>query len=381
MSDYQCSIVSCVDYSQRAVERAFDELLPPVGGLDWVTEGMRVVIKPNLVSAMKPEQAATTHPALLKELCRRLTDRGATVLIGDSPGGFFTVAALNAVYAATGLSSLERAGVSLNRSVAYHTVQIDGAAMKQLTYTDYLDEADAIIDFCKLKSHGMVGMSGAVKNMYGVIPGLMKPETHYIYPDVTDFANMLIDINQHFPIRMAFVDAVQGMEGNGPTAGDPRFIGALIAAKTTYHADIIGARLIGLDPSGVPTLVEASKRGLAPLDYREVKLCGDVAAMSVPDFKYVPRKSIRFLNGTKFVFVQRFVSDCFTHKPRPVNKLCIGCGKCQRLCPAHAITMQHGRPHIDRSKCIRCFCCQEFCPRAAMIVSRPLVARLLQKQR
>ncbi len=376
---YDCAVAKCRSYSEEDVSRAFDDILPPVGGLDWVKKGMRIVIKPNLVSAMRPDAAATTHPALLKELCRRLTERGATVLIGDSPGGFFTVAAMNAVYSATGLNELERDGVALNRNVDYHTVDIDGQVMKKLTYTNYLDEADAIIDFAKLKSHGMVGMSGAVKNLFGVIPGLMKPETHYVYPDVSDFCNMLIDINEHFKPRLTLIDAVVGMEGNGPTAGTPRRIGALIAARTTYHADAVGARLIGMAPEGVPTIVEAAKRSLSPMNVEDIKLCGSLEGLIVGDFKTVPRKSIRFLQGTKFRFVQKVIADCLTHKPRPVNKLCMGCGKCERLCPAHAIEMRHGHPHIDRKKCIRCFCCQEFCPKAAMIVSRPLVMRALQR--
>lgn len=378
MKSYECSVVPCGSYEPEDVSRAFDALIFPIDGLAWVTTGMKIVIKPNLVSAMRPEAAATTHPQLLKELCKRLIERGASVTVGDSPGGFFTASVLNHLYHSTGMTALEELGVTLNRNTNYHTADIGGVAMKKLTYTDYLDDCDAIIDFCKLKSHGMVGMSGAVKNLYGVIPGMMKPETHYIYPEVKDFANMLVDINEYFKPRLSIVDAVIGMEGNGPTAGTPRKIGALIASKTPYLADVVGAKLIGLDPLGVPTVAAAVERGLSPADCLGEEFYGDIDSLIVRDFKTTSGHSVRFLDKSRFKFVSDFVQKCFAHKPRPVNRLCVGCKKCANLCPAKAITMKNNRPKIDRKLCIRCFCCQEFCPKAAMVVHRPLVARALQ---
>ena len=381
MEKYNASVVSCLDYDQATVAAAMDAAISAIDGLDWVKPGMRILIKANLVSAMKPEEAATTHPALICELVKRLTTLGAKAVIGDSPGGFFTVAALNHNYNTTEMTRAEELGAELNRNVASKTVQIDGVAMKSLTYTSYIDDCDAMIDFCKLKSHGMVGMSGAVKNLYGVIPGMLKPETHYLYPDMNDFANMLVDINEHFKPRLTLVDAVVGMEGNGPTAGTPKKIGVLIAARTTHAADLVAARIIGLDPMDVPTIRAGIERKLIPADYRELPVCGSVEALSVRDFDVSAPKGVKFLGGTKFLITQRFIEACFTNKPLPKKKLCIGCKKCAGLCPAHAITMVKGKPHIDRKKCIRCFCCQEFCPKAAMVVHRPLVARLLQRKR
>ena len=375
---YTSAIVPCDSYDDA--EAALARAIGAIGGLDFVTPGMRVVIKANLVAPMRPEACATTHPALVTALTKMLIAKGASVTVGDSPGGFFTTAALNANYAITGMTLAEKAGAKLNRSTAYHKTEIAGAVMRELVYTDYLDDCDAIIDFAKLKSHGMVGMSAAVKNMYGVIPGLIKPETHYLYPDVNDFADMLIDINEHFKPRLSLIDAVDGMEGNGPTAGTPRHIGAVIAAKTPYEADIVAARVIGLDPKGVPTLAAAVRRGLAPESTEELALYGDADAIALSDFKTVPRQSISFYKGT---VLGRFLEGALVQKPAPVKKKCVACGKCMNLCPAKAITMvsRGGKryPRIDRKKCIRCFCCQEFCPKAAMIVRRAPLARLLQK--
>ena len=375
---YTCAVVPCASYEES--EAALTRALLAIGGLDLIPPGARVVIKANLVAPLPPSACATTHPAMVTALTKLLTARGAEVTVGDSPGGVFTKAALAANYRVTGMLEAEKAGAKLNRNVDSHTVTIEGKAMRRLTYTDYLDEADFIIDFAKLKSHGMVGMSAAVKNMYGVIPGLVKPETHYLYPDVNDFADMLIDINEHFKPVLSLIDAVDGMEGNGPTAGTPRHIGAVIAALTPYEADIAAARLIGLDEEGVPTLAAAKRRGLCP---EEPAIYGDPTSLAVPDFVTVPRRSISFLKGSKFNFVGTAIEKALVQKPAPVKSKCIACGKCMNLCPAKAITMveKAGRkyPHIDRKKCIRCFCCQEFCPKAAMIVKRSLVMRVLKK--
>lgn len=378
---YRCAVVPCPHYGEA--EAALARALSAVGGLDFVRPGMRVVIKVNLVAPMKPEACATTHPALVTALVKMLVSRGASVTVGDSPGGLFTQGALAHCYSVTGMTEAEKAGAKLNLNTNYHTAQIEGRAMRRLTYTDYLDEADAIIDFAKLKSHGMMGMSACVKNMYGVIPGLIKPETHYLYPDVNDFADMLVDINEHFKPRLSLIDAVECMEGNGPTAGTPRHVGAVIAALDPYSADVVAAELIGTNENGVPTLAAAKRRGLCE-GIEDIALFGDPNDLAVPDFEKVPRRSHFFLKGSRIPLVGRAVEDILTQKPKPIKRKCVACRKCERICPAKAITMKTrgGRkyPVIDRSKCIRCFCCQEFCPKAAMIVHRSLVMRVIAKK-
>lgn len=340
MENYDVAVVRCKTYDVETVKPALEEALNAVNGLDFVKPGMKIIIKPNLVSFKKPDAAATTHPALLEALVEMLLARGADVTIGDSPGGPHSLPLLNRVYAATGMDRLEKLGAKLNRNMNEKTVDFpEGKVLKNFTYTEYLDEADAIIDFSKLKSHGMLGMSAAVKNLFGTIPGLKKPEVHYKFQNDAEFADMLVDLNEYFKPRLAICDAVVGMEGNGPTAGTPRQIGAIIASKSTYYADVVGAELIGMNIDGLPTLQAAYERGFAPASSKNLRVYGDIRALTVDDFKAPPVRGLSFMRkGNVLHFISKAALE---HKPTLKKRLCIGCGECARMCPAKAIEMKN----------------------------------------
>lgn len=374
------SIVRCADYGEETCERALREVLVPFGGLDWVRPGMRVVIKANLVSAMKPEKAATTHPALLAALTRMLRERGANVVIGDSPGGTFAAPHLNAVYRVCGLSEAEAAGAELNRDFSQKEAALPEAhTAKHITYTGYLDGADAIISFCKLKSHGMLSLSAATKNLFGAIPGIIKPEYHYRYPDPMDFADMLIDLNEFFWPKLYLVDAVQTMEGNGPTAGTPKYMGALLAGTNPHKIDLLCAKLIGLEAKNVPTLRAAQERGLTPASAEELEISGDAERFVCKDFVTVQKGTGTDFGAQKGKLLGAAAKTVLRARPKLKRSRCVGCGVCRDTCPAHAIVIEKGKAKIDRRACIRCFCCQEFCPKGAMRVHRTWVARIAGK--
>lgn len=318
MENYDVAVVRCKTYNVEAVKPALEEAVNAVNGLDFVMPGMKIIIKPNLVSFKKPDAAATTHPALLEALVEMLLARGADVTIGDSPGGPHSLPLLNRVYTATGMDRLEKLGAKLNRNMNEKTVDFpEGKVLKNFTYTEYLDEADAIIDFCKLKSHGMLGMSAAVKNLFGTIPGLKKPEVHYKFQNDAEFADMLVDLNEYFKPRLAICDAVVGMEGNGPTAGTPRHIGAIIASKSTYYADVVGAELIGMNIDGLPTLQAAYERGFAPASSKNLRVYGDIRALTVDDFKAPPVRGLSFMRkGNVLHFISKAALE---HKPTLKN--------------------------------------------------------------
>ena len=373
----EVSLAKCTNYNDKEVEAALRKAISAVTDLSYITEGTRVVIKPNLVSFLSPDRAATTHPVVLNALIRILNEKGAKITVGDSPGGLFNSVYVNRVYKATGMNNIE--GAVLNRNFSQSVHHSDSALRaREFAYTSYLDDADVIINLCKLKTHGMMGMSNAVKNMFGIIPGTVKPEFHFKFPDHNDFADMLIDLNESFRPALCICDAVTGMEGNGPTSGTPRDIGLIAASENPYKLDLVCAKIIGLEKDNVPTLKRAFERGLAPSDAGQVVTEGDINDFIIGDFELIPRKSITF-NDVGGSIMAGIIRKCMCSRPALLKHKCIGCGECFRICPAKAIEMKNNLPVIDRSKCIYCFCCQEFCPEGAMHVKRPLAARLLGK--
>ena len=376
------AVVPCKDYEPARCRAALDALLEKAGGLDWVKPGMRIGIKANLVAAMGPDAAATTHPALVKALVDIIKERGAIPVVGDSPGGVYNAVFLNRVYAASGMNGV---GAELNRDFSTREIELPaGKLCRTATVTGWLLDCDAIINFAKLKSHGMMGLSAAAKNLFGSIPGTMKPEYHFRFPDPADFADMLVDLDEFWKPRLHLVDAVVAMEGNGPTAGSPKAVGCLLAGENPHRIDLLCARLIGLDPGTVPTLRAAQARGLCPETLEEVSIDGPWRDFLTEGFEIITeRNGLQFQNllggGKRGALFSKFLSRTIAARPTVEKDLCVGCRKCEQICPAKAITMKNKRPSVDRKACIRCFCCQEFCPKGAMKVKRPPLARILER--
>ncbi len=379
--DDPVSIVPLSDYDISSARDAISKLLLPIGGLDFVKEGMRVVIKANLVSAMKPDLAATTHPVLIEALAEMIMERGAEVTVGDSPGGLYNKTFVGRVYTATGMRALEEKGVHLNYDFGERAVDNpDGKVLRSFTYTSYLDKADVIINFCKLKSHGMMGMSCAAKNMFGTVPGVIKPEYHYRFPKYEDFADMIVDLDEYFHPVLSIADAVVGMEGNGPTAGTPCKMGFLLASHSPHNLDMLAAHLLGFKREEVPILDAAYRRGLVPESAEQLSIEGAFGEHFVKNFeRVVERRSLKFTGNGKNPVKRLFGSVAgalLKTKPKLVPSMCVGCGVCANICPAKAIIIKNGKARIDRNACIRCFCCQEFCPKSAMKVKRTFIAEL-----
>jgi len=370
------TVTPCRTYDPVEVRAALVQALAPVGGLEFIQPGMRIGIKMNLITLKQYQSAATTHPVVLAELSRLICERGATPVIGDSPGGPFTQAFLRSVYGPSGLSIAESAGAEINRDVSVSEADFpEGKVLKKVTHTAWLDSCDAVITCAKLKTHGMLGMTGAVKNQFGIIPGLMKPEYHSLYPEVETFCDMLIDLNEYLKPRLAIIDGIVGMEGNGPTAGTPREIGCLIASDSVYHADVVMAHIMGLDPSAMPLIHAAHLRGLAPERLEEIDLRGSAEDFRVSDFENIEIHGVQF-GGRRDSVLQQLVNQFLARHPHVDAKKCVNCGICARTCPKNAITIRR-KPKFDLQACIRCFCCQEMCPKEAIDVKTTFVSKFV----
>ena len=380
------SVIPLGEYTDvEDTKLALVRLLEPIKALDMIKSGMTVVIKANLVSAMKPDEAGTTHPVLLSALTELLCEKGAKVIIGDSPGGLYNSAFVGRVYNVTGMHETEKHGAALNNDYSQVTAEFpEGKVLHSFTYTGYLDQADVIINFCKLKSHGMMGMSCAAKNMFGTVPGVIKPEYHFRFPKYEDFADMIVDLDEYFHPVLSICDAVVGMEGNGPTAGTPKKIGCLIASPSPHALDLVAAKLLGFDLAELPILNAAYLRGMIPEKVEDITVYGSLDSLTVTDFeRVVERKSLQFSGDGKGVFKRlrgKLIGALLQTKPKLKKDMCVGCGVCANICPAKAIKIVKKKAVIDRKACIRCFCCQEFCPKSAMKVHRTPVAKLFHSE-
>ena len=226
----------------------------------------------------------------------------------------------------------------------------------------------------------MMSLSAAAKNLFGTIPGTMKPEYHYRFPNPNDFADMIVDLDEYWKPVLHICDAVTAMEGNGPTQGTPKHVGALIASKNPHRLDVLAATLIGLTPADVPTIAAAIRRNLTPDSVEEIGIAGDWKAFLQSDFEVIRNRNSHLFVGGDNLYgkaVRGVINACLASKPKVRKNACVGCGKCRDICPAHTIAIRNKKAVIDRKHCIKCFCCQEFCPVGAMRVHRSPVAALL----
>ena len=375
---YDIYLADCPDYDVGHVRQAIYETVIEPGLLDFLHGNEKIGLKVNLVSAMHPDKAATTNPIIVKVIAEELIKRGCQVIVGDSPGNLYTENVLKNVYNETMMTIVEDVGAKLNDNFATEVVKVEGKIVKNLDTTSWLRQVDYIINICKLKSHGMMGLSCSVKNMFGSVPGITKPTYHYKYPSHEDFADMIVDINEYYKPVLNIVDAVIGMEGNGPTQGKPRKIGLILASKNPYNLDIICGKIIGVNLQEIPTIVSSINRGLTKKE-EDIKLNKDLTPYLIKDFDNVKIGSDMSFNIKGGKIIRKIVKKILTIKPKVKKKECIGCKKCHNICPAKAIVMKNNKPVINRKTCIRCFCCQEFCPVGAMKASKTWIVRLLTK--
>ena len=234
-------------------------------------------------------------------------------------------------------------------------------------------EADYIINICKLKTHAMTGYSGGIKNLFGTIPGLEKPQMHYRWPEIEDFSNMLLELAQTVAPQLTVIDAIDAMEGNGPTGGTSHPLHMLLAAKDFYTQDCFAAKLMGLEPTEIVMLRQALEKGLARP--KELALVGDPVPEGLSPFQKPDTIKLDFTNGVPkflrkpFMFV---ASRLLKSYPQLTPEKCVGCGKCAESCPAHVIKIENRKAKFKRKGCISCFCCQEMCPMKAISVKKAL---------
>ncbi len=367
-------LTRCPDYA--GVAAALPRLLDALGGMGaFVKPGQSVLIKPNMLTDALPDEAVTTHPEVVRAVIRLVQAAGANPWVADSPAN---VADLPKVWERTGIQAVCREEqvplVNLEKGGSERFV-VEGV---EFTIANSVLEADAIITVPKVKTHLLTGLTGAVKNLYGVVPGLQKTSLHKRYPRTDDFSRMLVMVFRRVKPVLAIADGVVGMEGNGPSAGVPVPMGFLAASADGVALDTVLCRTLGLDVRTVLHLQEAHRAGLGEVDPARIVVEGDGQAALAPRPYRLPDTVPTHLIPRWAV---RLVKPLIWHRP-DFTARCVFCGQCVKACPVGALRIERGqRPVLTPSVCIACCCCHEICPARAIEMRASPLVRLIGRLR
>ncbi len=355
-------IVRQATYDYDRLKPAVFEIFDAVGG-GGIAAGKRVLIKPNFLSPAKPGDAVLTHPLVIRAAVEYALAKGAQVRIGDSQalGSFERILKTSGARQA-----LEGLDVECAEFKATRKIDIGEPFGKIDLAADVLD-ADIVINLPKLKTHGMMQLTLGVKNLFGCVVGLRKPEWHMragVNHDL--FARLLVQICRSVNPSVTLLDGILAMEGEGPgKSGKPRRLGVLAGSTDTVAVDRVAAALVGMDPETLPTNRAARELGMAAGDVEIDGTLPEVFRYEIPGV----RTSGRLASLLREQLVRRPVADA---------RACTLCGECRTYCPAKAITEEGGRLRFDYETCIRCFCCLEVCPHGALRIRESLPARLVR---
>jgi uncharacterized protein (DUF362 family)/NAD-dependent dihydropyrimidine dehydrogenase PreA subunit len=317
--------------------------------------GKKVLIKPNALRKAAPEEAVTTHPAVLKAVVDRvLEDKPGALWVGDNPGlaGYGNN---EDCFRATGL--MEAAGEHyVNISNKSAAVPFALAGEGNIQVSSAVLEADIVISVPKFKTHGLTVLSGAIKNSYGILPGALKGRMHQRAGSPGGFQRMILEVFKLRVPDLFIMDAILGMQGNGPASKDLRHIGLIMASDNAVALDAVMAGMVGLDPGELPVLALAAAQGLGSFAKDDIRIDGEFKVLH--DFSLPPMPE----GGYAAPGLQRYIDGSTAVSPVVNADLCIGCGECVDICPGKALAMEGELPRVDLGKCIQCYCCQELCP-------------------
>ncbi len=358
------------DYEYASVKQTLFELFKSVcadnGYDDDFFKGKKVAVKPNLLSKSAVEKCVTTHPSFTRAACEYFTLLGADVTVCDSPGGIYNKSTFNAIGKETGtLDAANEGNGKFNDDFGFQLISNHQHSKYSFNIINPLADADVIVNLARLKTHALCEMTAAVKNMFGSIPGLQKAEQHARFPKKDDFANMLCDLCLINSPQINIVDAVICMEGNGPSGGSLRKVGAVLGSANPFSLDLACSHIMGYGKNEVGTVKASISRSLCDDGVEKLEIVGDEIGKFVCKFKRPDSNAGGIVKQIPTIFGGT-VRDALERKPTVKKSLCVGCGICKSNCPVDAITIVKKKAKIDKTKCIRCYCCQEFCPKEAV---------------
>lgn len=357
-------------YESDDLETTLHEMLTGVGG-DRIEPGMQVLIKPNLLMPASPDSAILTHPRVVRSAATYVLERGAQVILSDSPA----VGSFQRILRKGGFREA-LADLDVTWREFRSTVPVDiGRPFGRIDMAREALSADMVINLAKLKTHAQMLLTLGVKNMFGCIVGMEKPRWHLRSGvDRDRFAELLVRVYQAVNPAITLVDGILALEGQGPgRSGTPKKIGTLVAGTSAPAVDAAICRMIiGIPPDELATHRAANRLGLVN---DAIEIGGDqpeVYPIHLPEV-------VQLTPGP--APIQRLMRKHLIQRPAPSEDACRLCGECSRYCPADAIIQKESALDFDYNRCIRCYCCVEICPHGALRAVEPTMGKALRHLR
>lgn len=405
------AIVKCGTYDGQEVQIAVQRAVELLGGLERVLSAgekplvhdSRIILKPNLLAKTEPEKACTTHPAVFKAVGALLQENGyKTLRYGDSPGN--PMISVERVAQECGIkAAADSLGIPLGEFESGTQVAFpQGRAADSFVLCDEVIKADGIINICKMKTHQLERITGAVKNTFGCVYGINKGASHAKFATAEVFAKMLADLNALVRPKLHIMDGIMAMEGNGPQSGTPTPMGLILASTDPVALDAVFCHLVDLKPELVPTNVSGMEQGIGT--WTDLEIIDESGTLTVQEaFEKYGSSTFNVQRGAEYrgmLRPVRFLAPLLEKKPIVRKNICIGCGICVNACPVEgkaihvepvgqsgpdcgarsaAGKQRRGVAVYDYSKCIKCYCCQEMCPEQAITVKKSLLARIADR--
>lgn len=372
------AIVKCDSYDQDMVNNAVKSGISILGGVEqYCRKGERILLKPNSLWGTEPERCVVTHYSVFRAVALLFKAHGAVLQYGDSPAGLQSAAQAMQKSGFTRVADelgMELSDFDHGKNVSFP----EGIYSKQLHLANAIFSSDGIISLPKLKTHGLTRMTGAIKNQYGCVPGIIKGDYHARLPDVYKFSKLLVDITRFVKPRLYIMDAIYAMEGNGPQSGEPKKLGLLLFSTDPVALDSTASRIIDLDPDFVPPIIEGAKAGLGMSSEDCIDLIGEPLKPLIDNtFKVVKKAPIPISQNSLLSEIRSF----FTERPVIDSTKCIKCLRCVNTCPVNpkavSCVKKKKVPKYNYRACIRCFCCHEVCPVKAISIRESWLRKLL----
>ena len=378
MNKTKVAVIRCDSYDGQQALESVKKGIDLLGGIaSFVKPGEKLVLKPNILVGVEAEKCVTTHPAVFGAVGKLCQAAGVKVYYGDSPS--FGKAESNLRRAGLKQVGDELGFMLADFDAGREVSHKDALLVKKMVLANGVLESDGLISLPKLKTHGLVRFTGAVKNQFGCVPGLLKGQYHVKLPDPYDFAAMLVDINTYIKPRLYVMDGITAMEGNGPRSGKPKQLNVLLFSTDPIAIDAVACRIINVNPEIVPTAKLGEKAKLGTYHAENIEIVGD-SLEGLIDKKFKVNRTAPVTNkGNR---VMSFIKNKITPRPVIDKTKCTQCGTCVRMCPVEPKAVNW--VNNDKTKppkhyydlCIRCYCCQETCQEGAIDIERPLLGRI-----